>query len=115
MRRSIVAITAVTEPISIACALARSPRSAKNSMKAKMISEIRISTNQSGPGITPTAPWIRSLRASSRSAVWSSHWSYADCSAFDSGDVVLRVRKRAAAQGLIVSPWVPASSAGHSS
>ena len=56
MRRSMVAITAVTEPISIAWALARSPRSAKNSMKAKMISAIRMSTNQSGPGITPTAP-----------------------------------------------------------
>ena len=90
---SIATIAAVTEPISIAWALARSPLSAKKSMNPKMTIAIRSSTNQSGPGITPTAPWMRSMRAASRSAVWSSHWSYADCSELARGSVVFRVGK----------------------
>ena len=38
-----------------------------------------MSTIQSGVGITPSAPWMRSRRASSRVDVKSSHLSYADC------------------------------------
>ena len=36
---------------------------------------VKNSTIHSGVGITPTAPWMRSLRAASRVDVWSSHLS----------------------------------------
>ena len=62
-------MTATTDPISSACTFARSPLSAKKSMKTKMTPEMKKSTTHSGVGITPTAPWIRSLRAASRSDV----------------------------------------------
>ena len=55
-RSSIVAITAVTDPIRSACVLARSPRSAKKSMKTKMTPEMKKSTTQRGLGMMPTAP-----------------------------------------------------------
>ncbi len=68
-------ITATTVPMSNAWTTARSPLSAKNSMNTKMRPALKNSTSHSGVGITPTAPWIRSLRASSRADVWSSHLS----------------------------------------
>ena len=40
-----------------------------------MITAITNSTIQSGVGITPSAPWVRSFFAASRSDVWSSHLS----------------------------------------
>ena len=70
-----IEITAVTEPISSACVFARSPLSAKKSMKTKITPEMTISTIQSGAGITPSAPWMRSRRASSRVEVRSSDLS----------------------------------------
>ena len=66
-------------------------------------------------GITPTAPWILSLRAASRSEFCSSQWSYADPSAALAGSADWSVRKSRAPHGLIVCPIVPASMAGHSS
>ena len=77
IRSSMAAITDATDPISSACVTARSPRSAKKSMKTKITHEMRPSTTQSGVGMTPTAPWMRSARALSRSKVWSSHLSWA--------------------------------------
>ena len=68
-----VTMTDVTEPMSTAWTIARSPLSAKNSMYTKMTAEVKNSTNHSGVGITPTAPWMRSTRACSRSDDWSSH------------------------------------------
>ena len=68
-------ITAATEPINMPCTIARSPLSAKNSMYAKITPAMKKSTIQSWVGITPTAPWMRSSRASSRADVWSSHLS----------------------------------------
>ena len=62
-------------PMSIAWTTARSPLSAKNSMKTKISAALKNSTSHNGVGITPTAPWIRSLRASSRVDVWASHLS----------------------------------------
>ena len=55
--------------------MARSPLSAKNSRNTKMRPALKNRTIHSGVGITPTAPWIRSLRACSRWDVWSSHSS----------------------------------------
>ena len=66
-------ITTATLPIIVACTTARSPLSAKKSMKTKMIPAVRNRTIQSGVGITPSAPWVRSARALSRSVRWSSH------------------------------------------
>ena len=55
------------------------------------------STTQSGVGMTPTAPWIRSCRAASRSEVWSSHLPYAASSAAVSGSTRLeRAEQRGA-------------------
>ena len=73
IRSSIETTTVVTDPISTACVTAPSPLSAKKSMKTKTTTEMKSSTTHSGDGITPTAPWIRSIRAASRSDVWSSH------------------------------------------
>ena len=60
---SIAVMTATTVPISSACTTARSPLSAKNSMYTTISPDVKNSTSHSGVGITPTAPWIRSLRA----------------------------------------------------
>ena len=68
-RSSISTITDVTDPIIMACVNGPSPLSAKNSMYTKITPEMKNSTIQSGVGITPTAPWMRSLRAASRSEV----------------------------------------------
>ena len=62
-------ITATTDPISMPCTTARSPLSAKNSMYTKITPAMKKSTIQSWAGITPTAPWMRSSRASSRADV----------------------------------------------
>ena len=40
-----------------------------------MITAIMNSTIQSCVGMTPSAPWVRSFVADSRSDVWSSHLS----------------------------------------
>ena len=74
-KRSSTVITDTTEPISMPCTTARSPRSAKKSMKTKMTMAMKKSTIQSWIGMTPTAPWTRSRRASSRVDVCSSHLS----------------------------------------
>ena len=66
-------ITTATLPIMVACTIARSPLSAKKSIKTPMIPALRNSTIQSGVGITPSAPCVRSARALSRSVRWSSH------------------------------------------
>jgi hypothetical protein len=66
-------ITTATLPIIVACTIARSPLSAKKSMKTKMIPALRKRTIHSATGITPSAPCVRSARASSRSVRWSSH------------------------------------------
>ena len=94
---------------------APSPLSAKNSMKTKMTTEMTNSTTQSGPGMTPTAPWTRSIRAASRSSVWSSHFPYAASSLAVRGWTVLMVWKSSTPHGLMASPSVPASARGHSS
>ena len=75
MTRSVATITATTVPISTAWTTARSPLSAKNSMKPTITAAMKNSTIHSGAGMTPTAPWIRALRAASRSRRWSSHLS----------------------------------------
>ena len=82
-------ITTATPPIIVAWTTARSPLSAKKSMKTKMIPAERNSTIQSGTGITPSAPCVRSLRADWRSVVWSSHLPYAACSEADFGSTAL--------------------------
>ena len=68
-------MTDVTDPISIAWVNRPSPLSAKNSMKTKMTAEMKNRTIQSGVGMTPLAPWMRSLRACCRAMVWSIHRS----------------------------------------
>ena len=77
---SVDEITIATPPIIVACTNARSALSAKYSMNTKMITALSTSTIQSGTGITPSAPWVRSARASSRSERSSSHFAYAVCS-----------------------------------
>jgi hypothetical protein len=79
-----------------------------------MIPALSTNTIQSGTGITPSAPWTRSARASSRSERWSNHFAYAVCSEADFGSTVMRVRNMVKTQGLRESPMVPASIAGHS-
>ena len=66
-------MTMVTPPMRVACTMAPSPLSAKNSMNQKITAAEMHSTSHSVTGITPAAPCTRSLRASSRSEVWSSH------------------------------------------
>jgi len=66
-------ITIATLPVMVACTIARSPLSAKKSMKTKMIPALRKRTIQSAAGITPSAPCVRSFRAFWRSVRWSSH------------------------------------------
>ena len=80
----------MTPPIIVAWTKARSPLSAKKSMKTKMIPAERNSTIQSGTGITPSAPWVRSVRAVWRSVVWSSHLPYAACSDAAFGSIALQ-------------------------
>jgi hypothetical protein len=111
---SVATMTVITVPISRAWTTARSPLSAKNSMKTKITAAIANSTSQSGPGMTPSAPWMRLLRAASRSDVSSSHLPYAACSVALFGSVVLSVLNSVAAHGLIASPSVPSSIRGHS-
>ena len=57
-------MTDVTDPISIAWVIGPSLLSPKNSMKTKMTAETKNRTIQSGVGMTPLTPWMRSLRAS---------------------------------------------------
>ena len=95
MTSSVTVTTAATDPMSMACVTAPSARSAKNSMKTKMITALTMRTTQSESGITFAAPWMRSRRASSRSEVWSSHFEYAACSLALSGSTVFNVRKSA--------------------
>ena len=68
-------MTATTDPTSMAWAYHRSPLSANSGMKEKITPEMKKRTAHSEIGITPTAPWIRSWRACSRSAFRSSHLS----------------------------------------
>ena len=100
--------------MSMPCVTARSPLSAKKSMKTKITPEMKKSTIQSGVGITPTAPWVRSMRAASRADVCSSHLSKADCSLAVSGSTPRTVSKSSTPQGLIASPRVPSSIRSHS-
>ena len=58
-----VMITATTLPMNIACTHARSPLSANPNRKANTIAEMKNSAIQSGTGISPAAPWMRSWRA----------------------------------------------------
>ncbi len=61
-------MTAITEPTIMAWTTARSALSAKNSMKTKITAVMKNRTTHRLPGMTPTAPWMRSDRACSRSA-----------------------------------------------
>ena len=67
-------MTAMTPPIIVACTTRRSALSAKNSMNTKIMPALRKSTIQSGVGMTPSAPCVRSERASSLSERSSSHF-----------------------------------------
>ena len=71
-------------------------------------------TAHSAVGITPSAPWMRSERAVSRSVRWSRYFAYATCSELERGCVAPRLRKTATPHGFGESPSVPASIAGHS-
>ena len=64
--------------------------------------------------MTPTAPWIRSLRAASRSDVWSRNLPKAASWAGVRGSMVSAVWKIRTPHGLMSSPSVPASARGHS-
>ena len=68
-------MTATTVPISTAWTTARSPLSAKKSMKPTISTAVTKRTSHSGVGMTPDAPWIRAPRAASRSSRWSSHFA----------------------------------------
>ena len=70
-------------------------------------------TIHSDDGITPSAPCVRSRRASSRSDVWSSHFAYAVSSGNVFGSVAPIVLKRATPHGLSASVS-PDSMSGHS-
>ena len=100
-------MTTVTLPISTPCVTAPSARSAKNSMYTKITTEITDRTSHKGVGMIPSAPWTRSMRACSRSAVWSIHRSYADCSVGVFGSTVEIVRNISAPHGLMEFPSVP--------
>ena len=63
---SIAVITETTVPMRSAWTTARSPLSAKNNMKTKISPAVKNRTTHKEDGITPTAPWMRSLRAASR-------------------------------------------------
>ena len=106
-------MTETTVPIMSPCTTARSPLSAKNSMYKKISADVKNSTTHSGVGITPTAPWMRSLRAASLACLWLSHVSKADCSVGVRGSTVYSMRNMALAQGLRSSPRVPASIRSH--
>src|SRR4051812_9243054 len=75
MRSIVATITAITENMSAAWAYQRSPLSAKNRTKPKMTAAMKNSVTHRGPGMTPAAPWVRSARACSRSAVRSRYLS----------------------------------------
>ena len=107
-------ITLVTLAIRRAWVRIHSALSAKNSMNTKITPEMPNRTIHSGVGMIPSAPWTRSWRACSRSDVWSIQRSYADCSASVCGSVAWRVRNISRPHGLMASPRVPASMAGHS-
>ena len=72
---SIAAMTATTLPMNSAGTHARSPLSAMPNRNTRMIAAMKNSTIQSGTGMIPSAPWIRSWRAASRASVWSSHFA----------------------------------------
>ena len=79
-----------------------------------MTNEIRNIASHSGSGMIPSAPWIRSTRACWRSAFWSIHRSYADCSAAVCGSAALRVWNISAPHGLMSESSEPAAMASHS-
>ena len=83
-------------------------------MKPKTTPAIRIRTSQIDVGMMPSAPWSRSFLPFSRSDRWSRYFPYAACSVAVFGSAALSVWKRAAPQGLIVSPPFPATICGHS-
>ena len=92
--------TTTTPPIINACTTARSALSAKNSRKTKMTPALTNRTDPQRVGITPSAPWMRSVRAVSRSVRWSRYLSKAACSEGERGSVVPRLRKIGDPQGL---------------
>lgn len=113
-RLSIRAITSVTLPMRTDCVTAPSPESAKNSMNTKIVAEMTNRTSHSGSGIRPSAPWTRAWRACSRSAVWSIHRSYADCSVSVAGSTSRIVRNISTPHGFTASPSLPSAMASHS-
>ena len=83
-------------------------------MKAKSTPAVRNRRSQIEVGMMPEAPWMRARRPSSRSEVWSSHLSKADCSLAAFGSASFRLLNRATPQGLSESPPRPSSISGHS-
>ena len=69
---------------------------------------------QSGTGISPAAPWMRSWRAASRSEVWSSHLPYAASCWGEVSSTRCSVPNIATPHGLMSSPSVPFSMRSHS-
>jgi hypothetical protein len=92
--------------MSTPCTSARSPLSAKNSMNTTIVIAAKNSTNHSGFGITPAAPWIRALRASSRAVRSSPHFEYASCSALVFASTCCSVSNIFTPHGLRSSPRV---------
>jgi hypothetical protein len=101
-------------PIITPCTAARSPLSANISRNTNTAAALTNSTAHNAAGITPSAPWMRSPRAVSRSARWSRYLEKAACSDGERGSAVPRLRKTATPQGLGASPSVPDCIRGHS-
>src|SRR4051812_18121138 len=83
-----------TPRIIIACTTAPSPLSAKKSIYASRITALRKSTIHNGVGITPSAPCVRSARASSRSERSSRYFERAACADAERGSVTRKVSNR---------------------
>jgi hypothetical protein len=111
---SVDVVTIATAPIIDAWTKAGSALSAKSSMNRKRTSALMKSTIQSGGGITPSAPCVRSARAVSRSERWSNHFEYAACSDADLGSTACIVLNIARAHGFAMLPSLPSLIAGHS-
>ena len=84
-------------------------------MKMKSTAAEMNSTIHSVAGITPSAPCVRSLRATSRSARRSSHFEKAACSLALFGSTACTVRNILRPHGLKLSRRVPDSIRAHSS
>ena len=103
-----------TPPIIVACTTAGSPLSAKKSMYPSRITALTKSTSHNGVGITPSAPWMRSARASSRSERSSRYFAKAACADAERGSVARKLTSRALPHRFGPSRSVPDRICGHS-